>query len=203
MGGLSSRWSGSAETLDRSLVIACAMIWLLVVGMGVAAAVALADLAHGRPPGESGSGTSWLLYVVIAVSATVIAVAVPLLLRARRAAVVAAEAGGAAPAPSRRTPVLREDHDSPGYVEPPREPAEGPVPDHVLDRIWLRCGVGVLAATGAAMLAVALAAYLLAVESETAAWVAMSVAAVFTIAMCAIPALSLRELRAELESHGS
>jgi len=201
MGGLSSRWSGTPQSLDRALVIACAAIWLLVVGMGVAAAVALADLGRGHSAGESGSGTSWLLYVVIAVSASVIALAIPLLLRARRAAVVATDGGGAAAAPSRPAPVLLVDHESPGYVVPSRVPVEGPVPDDLLDRIWMRCGVGILAVMGAAMLAVALAAYLLAVASETGAWVALGVAAVLTIAMSVIPALSLRVLRAELELH--
>ncbi|HNM85561.1 MAG TPA: DUF2561 family protein, partial [Mycobacterium sp.] len=118
-----------------------------------------------------------------------------------RAAAVAAEAGGVPAAPSRRTPAPLTDDGSPGYVEPPRAPVEGPVPDDVLDRIWMRCGVGILAATGAAMLAIALAAYLLAVESETGAWVALGVAALPTIAMCVIPALSLRELRSALELH--
>jgi len=198
MGGLSSRWSGTPQSLDRALVIACAAIWLLVVGMGVAAAVALADLGRGHSAGESGSGTSWLLYVVIAVSALVIVLAVPLLLRARNAAT--AGAPDPAAAPPRRAAVLPADHESPGYVEPNRGRAAPKVPGDVLDRIWLRCGAGVIAATGAAMLAVALAAYLLAVDSDTAAWVALGVSALITAAMCAIPVLSLRQLQAELGS---
>jgi len=194
MGTLTSRWPGTPQSLDRALVIACAAIWLLVVGMGVAAAVALTDLGRGRSAGESGSGTSWLLYVVIAVSALVIVLAVPLLLRARNAATAVTQDPAAAP--PRRAAALPAE--SPGYVEPNRAKGTPKVPGDVLDRIWLRCGTGVIAATGAAMLAVALAAYLLAVDADTAAWVALGIAALVTAAMCAIPVLSLRQLQAEL-----
>ena len=140
--------------------------------------------------------------MVIAVSALVIVAAVPLLLRARNAAMVAtpdrtpvpASAGRVAPGPG-PGPSERE---SSGYVQPDRAPATTALPSGVLDRIWLRCGAGVVAATGAAMLAVALASYLLAVDSTTAAWVALGVAALISIAMCAIPVLSLRQLQGEL-----
>ncbi len=198
MGRLTSRWPGTPQSLDRALVIACAAIWLLVVGMGVAAAVALADLGRGHSAGESGSGTSWLLYVVIAVSALVIVLAVPLLLRARNAATSVTPDPAATP--PRRAAALPADHESPGYVEPNRAKATPKVPGDVLDRIWLRCGAGVIAATGAAMLAVTLAAYLLAVDSDTAAWAVLGIAALVTAAMCAIPVLSLRQLQAELGS---
>ena len=150
MGRLTSRWPGTPQSLDRALVIACAAIWLLVVGMGVAAAVALADLGRGHSAGESDSGTSWLLYVVIAVSALVIVLAVPLLLRARNAATSVTQDPAATPPP--RAAALPADHESPGYVEPNRAKATPKVPGDVLDRIWLRCGAGVIAATGAAML---------------------------------------------------
>lgn len=199
MGRFNDRWSGSPETVDRALVIACAVIWLLVVGMGVAAAVALADLGQGRAAAESASGTPWLLYVVIGVSALVIVAAVPLLLRARQAAEADGAAEPTATAVARRAAPLA-DRGSPGYAEPPAPAAgESAPPAGALDRIWLRCGVGVLAAMGAALLAVAVAAYMLAVDSDTGAWVALGVAAAITAVMAVIPALSLREVHALTE----
>jgi hypothetical protein len=68
----------------------------------------------------------------------------------------------------------------------------------MLDRMWLRCGVGVLTAMGVAMIAVATATYLMAVESDTASWTAYGVAAVVTVAMTVIPVLYLRQLRVAL-----
>ena len=91
----SREFSSSPGVVDRAFVVACAAVWLLVLGMGVAAAVAFADLARGRSAGEIGSGTSWLLYAIIAVSALVIALAIPLLLRARRVATLDEELASA------------------------------------------------------------------------------------------------------------
>src|ERR671918_479499 len=98
-----SRFNG----LDRLLVGACAVIWLAVIGMGVAATVALVELGSGRA-GEpaQGSKTPWVLYAIIGISAVIIVASIPLLLRARRAAqaepprrkTVPARAGSAAPA---------------------------------------------------------------------------------------------------------
>ena len=102
------RIARSPETVDRALVGVCGAIWLLVLGMAVAATVALVDSAAAIPRVTTGSSTPWLLYSVIAVSALVIVGAIPLLLRARRTAL--GETGGrqrtaaASPAP---TPVAR------------------------------------------------------------------------------------------------
>src|SRR5512135_1730439 len=76
-----------SETVDRALLGACAVVWLAVIGVSVAAVVALAELASGRA-GDSApdSGTPWGLYVVIGISAAIILASIPLLLRARRAA---------------------------------------------------------------------------------------------------------------------
>src|ERR1700682_5005509 len=76
----------SADGVDRGLLALCAVIWLGVLGSGVAATVALVDLGRGHPASSGGSHTPWLLYAVIGASALVIVGAVPLLLRARRAA---------------------------------------------------------------------------------------------------------------------
>jgi len=202
---LNGRVTASPETVDRGLITACAVIWLLVLGTGVAATVALVDLGRGHPSGENGSSTPWLLYVIIAVSALVIALAIPLLLRARRNAL---SETGAVSAPPLRTPsaltpaasVAPVDRDPPGYPGPmPARHTTSALSAEVLDRMWLRCGLGVLTATGVAMVAVALAAYLLAVESDSGAWAALAVAAVITVAMAAIPVFYLRQLKAALD----
>ncbi len=78
--------SSDAENLDRILLGACAAIWLAALGSAVAATVALVDLGRGHPESSTDSGTPWLLYSVIGVSALVIVGAIPLLVRARRAA---------------------------------------------------------------------------------------------------------------------
>ncbi|CAN5633943.1 DUF2561 family protein [soil metagenome] len=191
---------GSPETVDRILVIVCAVVWLAVLGVGVAATVALVDLANGHPAAvpkaeAEHSDTPWLLYVVIGVSALVILAAIPLLLRARR--IVIDEQPPVPPArPQARLAVDRDPPDYPGPT-----PAVAPanvISVGMLDRMWLRCGVGVLTAMGAAMIAVATATYLMAVESDTASWSAYGVAAVVTVGMAAIPVLYLRQLRAAL-----
>ena len=74
------------DRVDRILLGACAAIWLAALGTGVAAVVALVDLARGHPESSGESATPWLLYTVIGISALVIIGAVPLLLRARRMA---------------------------------------------------------------------------------------------------------------------
>jgi hypothetical protein len=192
------RFAGSPETVDRILVIVCAVVWLVVLGIGVAATVALIDLADGHPaavPKAEHSDTPWLLYVVIGVSALVILAAIPLLLRARR--IVIDERTPVPPArPQARLAVDRDPPDYPGPT-PARAPANV-VSVSMLDRMWLRCGVGVLTAMGVAMIAVATATYLMAVESDTASWTAYGVAAVVTVAMTVIPVLYLRQLRVAL-----
>jgi Protein of unknown function (DUF2561) len=202
---LNGRFTASPETVDRALITACAVIWLLALGTGVAATVALVDLGRGHPPGETGSSTPWLLYVIIAVSALVIALAIPLLLRARRNALGETGAVSAPPRASSAalTPaasVALVDRDPPGYPGPmPARLTSSALSAEMLDRMWLRCGLGVLTATGVAMVAVALAAYLLSVESDSGAWAALAVAAVITVAMTAIPVFYLRQLKAALD----
>ena len=64
-GGLDT---GELDRTDRILLGACAAVWLVALGAGVAATVALVDLgtAHARSTGKS--ETPWLLYVVIAMA---------------------------------------------------------------------------------------------------------------------------------------
>ncbi len=78
--------TGEFDRTDRILLGACAAVWLAALGAGVAATVALVDLGTGHAQSTGESETPWLLYAVIAISAAVIIGAVPLLLRARRAA---------------------------------------------------------------------------------------------------------------------
>jgi Protein of unknown function (DUF2561) len=195
VGPLADRLSRSPQTVDRGLVTACAVIWLLVLGMGVAATVALVDLGRSHPVGIA--ETSWPLYVVIAVSVLVIAVSIPLLLRARQSALRESSVVGS-PALVLSVPAAAGG-DPPGYPGPmPARHSSAALPAEVLDRMWLRCGLGVLAVMGLAMFAVALATYLLAVESNGAATAMLGVAAVITVAMAAVPEMYLRQLRAAL-----
>ena len=71
-------------TADRILVGACAAVWLALVGMSVAAIVALMDLGRGFHDAKGNPHTSSVLYAIIAISALVILAAIPMLLRARR-----------------------------------------------------------------------------------------------------------------------
>ena len=74
----------SPDVIDRILIGACAAVWLLLIGVGVAATVALVDLGSGFHKMARDQHTSWVLYAVIIVSALIIAIAIPILLRARR-----------------------------------------------------------------------------------------------------------------------
>jgi hypothetical protein len=206
------------DRTDRILLGACAAVWLAALGAGVAATVALVDLGTGHAQSTGESDTPWLLYAVIAISAAVIIGAVPLLLRARRAALeesppratpVRAVAGqqppvrGAEPATEKLrvppTAATRRVATGPGYatleaISPPPSPLMTSV-----DQLWLRCAVVIAIAMGVAMVAIGVATYLMAVDNNAAAWVLYVLAGLVTVAMPAIPWLYLRELRALLE----
>jgi Protein of unknown function (DUF2561) len=212
--------TGEFDRTDRILLATCAGVWLVALGACVAATVALIDLGspHGASTGES--ETPWLLYVVIAISAAVIVGAVPLLLRARRAAL------DESPPPARATPVRAVPGQQPPPVpgaEAPTEklrvapPTGGPVaarPGYptreaispqpsplttAVDQLWLRCAVVIAIAMGVATVAIGVATYLMAVDSNAAAWVFYVLAGLVTVAMPAIPWFYLRELRALVE----
>jgi hypothetical protein len=205
------------DRTDRILLGACAAVWLAALGAGVAATVALVDLGTGHAQSTGQSDTPWLLYAVIAISAAVIIGAVPLLLRARRAAleesppratpVRAAVAGQSPPARSaeppteklRVPPTTRRVATGPGYatreaIRPPPSPIMTAV-----DQLWLRCAVVIAIAMGAAMVAIGVAAYSMAVDNNAAAWAFYVLAGLVTVAMPVIPWLYLRQLRALLE----
>jgi hypothetical protein len=201
---------------DRILLAVCAGVWLVALGAGVAATVALVDLGTGRAPSTAESDTPWLLYVVIAISAAVIIGAVPLLLRARRAAL---EESSPAPAraPMRAAPVhpaapvrgaeaptekIRIGATTSAGLSYPTREAIRPQPNPLagaVDQLWLRCAVVIAIAMGVAMVAIGIATYLMAVDHNAIAWVCYVLAGIVTLGMPAIPWFYLRQLRALLE----
>ena len=143
-----------SETVDRALLGTCAVVWLAVIGVSVAAMVALVELAAGRAGDPApDSGTPWGLYVVIGVSAVIILASIPLLLRARRAAqepplrTPPPARSSAAPAVEPPTEKLRvfgtvtEPARTPVAGEkrpPPPSPYGGTVSDDIVEAMWLR-----------------------------------------------------------------
>jgi Protein of unknown function (DUF2561) len=213
--------AADAENVDRILLAVCAAIWLGALGSAVAATVALVDLgsAH-QEPSSSESGTPWLLYGVIAVSALVIVGAIPLLVRARRAALDdprAAGTGGAKPtdgraqasrAPEPRTQRLSSAQGVPAATSRqrsvhPSSPAistfDAALPPAV-ERVWLRCAVVIASAMGLALLAIGIATYLMAAGHDTFSWAAYVVAGLITLAMPAAPWIFLRQLHELVDS---
>lgn len=206
----------SPDRVDRILLGACAAIWLVALGVGVAATVALVNLGRGRPASSGHPGTPWLLYTVIGISAAVIIGAVPLLLRARRTAMAESPPparptirptppprvpGAEAPTTKLRTPGTGSEQMTPrpGYSVARANLTPTPSPLAVaVDQLWLRCAVLIACAMGVAMVAIGLATYLLAVDSNAAAWVFYVLAGVITVGMPAIPWFYLRQLRALL-----
>ena len=198
------------DRTDRILLGSCAVIWLAALGAGVAATVALVDLAHG-PTGSGDPGTPWFLYTVIGVSAAVIIAAVPLLLRARRGGSDGSsgspgssqtpEESPEPPAPARGpdapTEKLRAATVTAEAGDPPPRLLRTDTPEAVspeVDQTYLRFGVTMLAAMGVATLLTGVATYLMAVDTETVAWVLYVVAGVVTVGMGAVVWYFLREL---------
>jgi hypothetical protein len=213
----------NAENLDRFLLAACAVIWLGVLGSAVAATVALVDLGKGHPQSSSSSGTPWLLYAVIGVSALVIIGAIPLLVRARRnameepkannrgtgARLVAPRTQATTRQPEPQTQQLRSyrqggDPGRPrgGYVAPAAISTFDAKLPPAVDRLWLRCSVVIASAMGVALLAIGIATYVMAAGHDTFAWAAYVIAGLVTLAMPAIPWIYLRQLHELLDASG-
>jgi hypothetical protein len=160
--------------------------------------VALVNLGRGHHDAMAkSSGTPWLLYTVIGVSALVIVAAVPLLVRARRAA---AE-------PAKRRPVARAASTSgraPAAAFTRTEPKVRPWrPDPTLvravDMLWLRCTAAIICAMGGALLGIAIGTYLMATWHSVPAWISYGFAGAITVGMPAIPIVMLRQLRGALK----
>ncbi len=204
----------SPEAVDRAMVAVCGAIWLVMLAMSVVATVALVQLGRGRDA-DPGGQSSWLLYSVIAVSALIIAGAIPLLLRARRTALADPGAGAGSGESGSGESGSGSGAADPGPVLPIEAPTEklrvfgtavdpyareaapaavSRVPAAVVDRLWLRGTTSLLGAIGLALTAVATATYLLAAGNDTGTWVALGTAAVITVAMPAILVAFTRRL---------
>ncbi|MEB3034603.1 DUF2561 family protein [[Mycobacterium] nativiensis] len=186
----------SPQVVDRVLLGVCAAIWLALLGMGVAATVALVDMGRGfhQPTENSHNG---LLYIVIGISALVILAAIPVLVRARQTGATQPSSGigpqaTAVPPVRRNGPLPQRGFDSPGRRGATERVA---LPNQAqVDRVLLR-GITVLAsAVGGALTVVALATYLMAIGKDTGSWVAYGVAGAITVATPVIPWLYLRRL---------
>ncbi|MGH3968602.1 MAG: DUF2561 family protein [Mycobacterium sp.] len=186
-----TRWSiVSPATGDRILVGLCAAVWLALVGMSVAAVVALADLGRGFHEGTGNPHTSSVLYAIIIISALIILAAIPMLLRARR---------------TTREPAAR----STGWVRSGVLPADRvaqqarterlsalrpTLADAEVERIWLRGSLFLFGAMGLALVAVATATYLMAIGYQGAAWTVYVIAGLVTVIMPLILWLHIRRL---------
>ena len=210
--------SRSPESIDRFMVAVCGAIWLVLLAMSVVATVALVQLGRGRDAGPDGQ-PSWLLYSIIAVSALIIAGAIPLLLRARRTALADPGSTGSDPdgvsgsgsgvvgsgvadpgpvlpveAPTEKLRVFGTAVDPYAREAAPEPAAVSRVPAGVVDRLWLRGTASLLGAMGLALTAVATATYLLATGSDTGTWVALGTAGAITVAMPAVLVAFARRL---------
>jgi Protein of unknown function (DUF2561) len=197
------------DVIDRILLGACAAIWLVLLGVSVAAAVALADLGRGFHRMARNSHTTWVLYAVIIVSALIIAGAVPVLLRARRMARIepagrsmtaSARGPGRLPvrpgSPLARTAAERARRQTGQAVGPEAEWSGAAV-----DRVWLRGTVILTGTMGAALIAVAAATYSMAVGHDGPSWVGYGLAGIVTAAIPVVEWLHVRQLRRVIAAH--
>ena len=198
------------ETVDRLMVGVCGAIWLVWLVVFVIATVACVNLGRG---GGGGENSPWLLYTIIAVSGLTILGAIPLLLRARRdalidrstidrstterstaepvplaeeAAVLPVRPAPAAEAPTEKIRIFGTAVDPAGGQPNLQERQRVSPQTEAVERQWLRGTVSLLSAIGLGWTASAVATYLLAVGSESAAVVALVAAGV---AAAAIPAV--------------
>jgi hypothetical protein len=196
-----SRGKVVAATSDRILIGSCAVVWLALVGMSVAALVALMDLGRGFHSPKGNPHTSSVLYAIIVISALVILAAIPMLLRARR---MTREAPDARPAGSpartvssrsiRSGPMAGMAHGSTERITPQR-PA---LPEAEVDRFWLRGTVALMAIMGGALLAVAAATYAMAIGHDGFAWTGYGIAGAITLVMPLVLWRQVRQLRGML-----
>lgn len=193
----------SLNTTDRILLGLCAAVWLVLVGVSVAAVVALVDLGRGFHKAVGSSHTPAVLYAIIVVSALIILAAIPMLLRARRttrAEAFARSVGGPARGAGKRPirsgyPAARTMGEQ---ARTERLTTFGPaaaLSDAAVDRIWLRGTVALIGAMGVALVAVAAATYLMAIGRDGAAWTGYGIAGIATAAMIVIPWRQVRQLR--------
>ena len=195
----------SPETVDRLMIGVCGAIWLVLLAAGVFATVAMVRLGSGHTSGGEGQ-SSWLLYTIIVVSALVIIGAVPLLMRARRAALAVADPDHA-PLESPVAPVTPTEAATEKMRVFGVDPYDRHLPEArplrvseaLVDRLLLRGTVSLVGAIGVALTAVAIGGYLLADRNDTGAWVAFGLAGVVAVAMPAIAVFFQRRLGEAVE----
>lgn len=203
----------SPEVVDRLFVGISGAIWLVLLAVGVIATIALVGLGRGNAR-DGAPHSPWVLYTIIAISSVTLIGAIPLLIRARRTAfatpldradtpdpsAAVAPAASAAPvdAPTEKLRVFGSVVDRPSarVRDPESPPPVSRVSTATVDRILLRCASGLWAAMGLALIGVATATYLLAVGSDTAAWIALGVAGAVTVGMPVIAVFFQREFDA-------
>jgi hypothetical protein len=193
------------DVIDRVLLGACAAIWLVLLGVSVAAGVALADLGRGFHKTAGGSHTTWVLYAVIVVSALIIAGAIPVLLRARHTGRVEpadpsinASARAAARFPGTPGSAIARTQAERARQQQQRVQASGAPTEWsgaAADRVWLRGTVLLVATMGGALIAVAAATYLMAIGHDGASWVGYALSGVVTAAMPVLEWRHVRQLR--------
>lgn len=196
-----ARGKVAAATSDRILIGSCAVVWLALVGMSVAALVALMDLGRGFHSAKGNPHTSSVLYAIIIISALIILAAIPMLLRARRMtreAPVARSAGSPARTVSARSirsgPMAGMAHGATERITSQR-PA---LPDAEVDRFWLRGTVALMGTMGGALLAVAAATYAMAIGHDGFSWTGYAIAGAITLVMPLVPWRQVRQLRGML-----
>jgi hypothetical protein len=188
------------DVIDRIMVGACAVVWLVLLGVSVAAAVALADLGRGFHKTAGNSHTTWVLYAVIIISALIIAGAIPALVRARRMS----PAESARSVPGQARPPVRLMSPAPRTaaerarqqrVAQAVESSGGGWSGAAVDRVWLRGTVVLTGTMGGALIAAATATYLMAVGHDGPSWVGYALAGIVTAAMPVVEWLHVRQLR--------
>jgi uncharacterized protein DUF2561 len=196
-------WSRVAPvTADRIVLGLCAAVWLALVGMSVAAIVALMDLGRGFHDPRANPHTSSVLYGIIIVSALIILAAIPMLLRARRTTRdgPASRSAGAAVRTAGGQPI-RSEHPrtrtviSSGHPERSTATLRPLLPDATVDRFWLRGTAALMSTMGLALLAVSAATYLMAVGHDAFSWTAYGIAGFVTLSMPVVLWRYLRQLR--------
>jgi Protein of unknown function (DUF2561) len=191
-----ARGKVTPATADRIVVGSCAAIWLVLVGVSVAALVALMDLGRGFHAAKGNPHTSAVLYAIIIISALIILAAIPMLLRARRITrdgPVARSAARTVSARSIRSGSLA------GHSATERLTTQRPaLSDAEVDRFWLRGTAALMGAMGAALLAVASATYAMAIGHDAYSWSGYGIAGAITLIMPLIPWRHVRQLRGML-----
>ena len=184
-------------TADRILIGSCAAIWLILVGVSVAALVALMDLGRGFHAAKGNPHTSAVLYAIIIISALIILAAIPMLLRARR---ITRDGPVARSAPPRTVSARSIRSGSlAGQSATERLTTQRPaLADAEVDRFWLRGTAALMGAMGAALLAVASATYAMAIGHDAYAWTGYGIAGAITLVMPLIPWRQVRQLRGML-----